>query len=63
MKIPKSKPKYANPSHAMNAESTGPSTTIRDMPGKMPKRSPARRGSMAAIRGLNQQTGNFSSDN
>jgi len=55
MKIPKSKPKYANPSHAMNAESTGPSTTIRDMPGKMPKRSPVRKVA-------NQSTGKFASD-
>jgi len=55
MKMPKSKPIYANPSHAMNTESTGPSTTIRDMPGKMPKRSPVRRVA-------NQQTGKFASD-
>ena len=55
MKIPKSKPKYANPNHPMNTESTGPSTTIRDMPGKMPKRSPVRRVA-------NQSTGKFASD-
>ena len=55
MKMPKSKPIYANPSHAMNAESTGPSTTIRDMPGKKPRRSPVRKVA-------NQQTGNFASD-
>lgn len=54
MKMPIKKPKYANPSHAMNAESTGPSTTIRDMPGKKPRRSPARV--------ANQSTGKFASD-
>ena len=55
MKIPKSKPIYANPSHAMNSESTGPSTTIKDLPGKMPKRKPTRRVA-------NQSTGKFASD-
>jgi hypothetical protein len=55
MKIPKSKPKYANPNHPMNSESTGPSTTIKDLPGKMPKRSPVRRVA-------NQSTGKFASD-
>lgn len=55
MKLPNSKPVYANPSHAMNSESTGPSTTIKDLPGKMPKRSPVRRVA-------NQSTGKFASD-
>jgi len=55
MKMPKSKPIYANPRHAMNAESTGPSTTIKDFPGKMPKRKPTRRVA-------NQSTGKFASD-
>jgi len=55
MTMPVQKPKYANPNHPMNTESTGPSTTIRDMPGKKPKRSPVRRVA-------NQTTGKFASD-
>jgi hypothetical protein len=55
MKMPIKKPKYANPNHPMNTESTGPSTTMRDMPGKMPKRRPARKVA-------NQSTGKFASD-
>ena len=54
MKIPKSTSKYANPNHPMNTESTGPSTTIQDMPGKMPKRSPVRQTA-------NQSLGKFAS--
>jgi hypothetical protein len=30
MPLPKSKPKYANPKHPMNAERTGPSTLKED---------------------------------
>ena len=55
MKMPKSKSAYANPTHAMNVERTGPSTMQPAMPAKMPKRSPARKVG-------NVTTGNYSSD-